>query len=90
LSQNSLACFIDLKLPQAGCGIPILSRRKANLSLSSALSMESALVPITFTPFLSSSMARSFGVWPPTQRTAPIGFSLSYIESTRSAVSSSK
>src|SRR5574344_2403168 len=64
-----------------GWSIESLSTIEENLCLSSALSMDSALVPISFTPAPLSLIARLFGICPPTETTMPYGFSNSLIRS---------
>ena len=77
-------------------GSPMASMVSLNSWRSSALSMASTLVPISFTPWasrkpsLSSCMAMVRPVWPPSPASMLSGFSFSMMRLTVSTVSGSR
>ena len=73
-----------------GLSIPNFSNRSSNFSLSSAISIWSAVVPKVLIPFSFKKLASLIAVCPPNCSITPSGFSLSIIFNTSSSVNGSK
>ena len=73
-----------------GLAISKFSNNSSNFSLSSAISICSAVVPKVFIPFSFKKLASLIAVCPPNWSITPSGFSFSIIFNTSSSVNGSK